>query len=302
MTLFERLHMPSLDGATEWLNSGPLGPAELRGHVVLANFWTLTCIQPAAPRAVRPRVVAGLPKRRVGRDRHPHAGVLARARHRWRAALDEGASDRLPGRCRQRVRDLERLRQPLLAGAVLRRRGRHHPRPPLRRRALRAIGAPDPAAARHAPTRSPIACASTTGPSPASGRSGARTSGSRGPAAASPTGFHARDAHLVLSPGHESRFPSRVLLDGEARARHTAWTSTRERRAQGRPPLPARASAKRSASGRWRSPSSSPAPRRTCSRSGNAPTPSKVLGLRVLSEPPVAISAGEHSAVVSALL
>jgi thiol-disulfide isomerase/thioredoxin len=36
--------MPSLDGASEWLNSEALGPAELRGHVVLVNFWTLTCI------------------------------------------------------------------------------------------------------------------------------------------------------------------------------------------------------------------------------------------------------------------
>jgi thiol-disulfide isomerase/thioredoxin len=44
MTVFERLHIPSLDGATEWLNSEPLGPAELSGHVVLVNFWTLTCI------------------------------------------------------------------------------------------------------------------------------------------------------------------------------------------------------------------------------------------------------------------
>jgi hypothetical protein len=44
MALFERLHMPSLGGATEWLNSEPLGPAELRGHVVLFDFWTLTCI------------------------------------------------------------------------------------------------------------------------------------------------------------------------------------------------------------------------------------------------------------------
>jgi thiol-disulfide isomerase/thioredoxin len=35
--------MPSFAGATEWLNSEPLGP-ELRGHVVLVNFWTLTCI------------------------------------------------------------------------------------------------------------------------------------------------------------------------------------------------------------------------------------------------------------------
>jgi hypothetical protein len=36
--------MPPLGGATEWLNSEPLGPAELRGHVVLVDFWTLTCI------------------------------------------------------------------------------------------------------------------------------------------------------------------------------------------------------------------------------------------------------------------
>ena len=28
MTLFERVHMPSFAGATEWLNSEPLGPAE----------------------------------------------------------------------------------------------------------------------------------------------------------------------------------------------------------------------------------------------------------------------------------
>jgi thiol-disulfide isomerase/thioredoxin len=38
------LHMPMLDGATEWLNTEPLGPDELRGHVVLVDFWTLTCI------------------------------------------------------------------------------------------------------------------------------------------------------------------------------------------------------------------------------------------------------------------
>ena len=36
--------MPSLDGATGWLNSPPLTAAALRGHVVLVNFWTYTCI------------------------------------------------------------------------------------------------------------------------------------------------------------------------------------------------------------------------------------------------------------------
>src|SRR5215217_4523217 len=44
MSVFQRVHMPSLDGATGWLNSEPLGSAELRGQVVLVNFWTLTCI------------------------------------------------------------------------------------------------------------------------------------------------------------------------------------------------------------------------------------------------------------------
>jgi hypothetical protein len=42
--MFERLHMPPFAGTAEWLNSEPLGPAELSGHVVLVNFWTLTCI------------------------------------------------------------------------------------------------------------------------------------------------------------------------------------------------------------------------------------------------------------------
>jgi thiol-disulfide isomerase/thioredoxin len=36
--------MPSLAGATEWLNSPPLTPAGLRGSVVLVEFWTYTCI------------------------------------------------------------------------------------------------------------------------------------------------------------------------------------------------------------------------------------------------------------------
>jgi thiol-disulfide isomerase/thioredoxin len=37
-------HLPGLDGATGWLNSPPLTPAELGGRVVLVNFWTYTCI------------------------------------------------------------------------------------------------------------------------------------------------------------------------------------------------------------------------------------------------------------------
>ena len=36
--------MPSLDGATAWINSPPLTPQVLRGKVVLVDFWTYSCI------------------------------------------------------------------------------------------------------------------------------------------------------------------------------------------------------------------------------------------------------------------
>jgi Thioredoxin like C-terminal domain/Redoxin len=36
--------LPPFDGATTWLNSGPLTPAGLRGQVVVVNFGTYTCI------------------------------------------------------------------------------------------------------------------------------------------------------------------------------------------------------------------------------------------------------------------
>jgi thiol-disulfide isomerase/thioredoxin len=36
--------MPSLDGAVIWLNSPPLSTADLRGQVVVLDFWTYTCV------------------------------------------------------------------------------------------------------------------------------------------------------------------------------------------------------------------------------------------------------------------
>src|SRR5579863_8484084 len=35
---------PSLNGATDWLNTQPLTLEYLRGKVVLIDFWTYTCI------------------------------------------------------------------------------------------------------------------------------------------------------------------------------------------------------------------------------------------------------------------
>jgi thiol-disulfide isomerase/thioredoxin len=37
-------HLPGFDGATGWLNSPPLTMDDLRGKVVLVDFWTYTCI------------------------------------------------------------------------------------------------------------------------------------------------------------------------------------------------------------------------------------------------------------------
>jgi len=37
-------HLPGFDGATSWLNSPPLTVDDLRGKVVVVQFWTFTCI------------------------------------------------------------------------------------------------------------------------------------------------------------------------------------------------------------------------------------------------------------------
>ena len=78
--------------------------------------------------------------------------------------------------------------------------------------------------------------------------------------------FHARDAHLVLSAGAREPIPFRVLLDGEAPGPVTRRrTSTRTETACSATAActSSCASTTRSASGHWRSHSSSPAPRRT---------------------------------------
>ena len=76
---------------------------------------------------------------------------------------------------------------------------------------------------------------------------GPETSCSNRPAGASRSGSHARDAHLVLSPGAREPIPFRVLLDGEAPGRVTRRRRRRgrQRRASRQPHVPARPPARR---------------------------------------------------------
>ena len=92
--------MPSLGGATAWLNSEPLGPAELQGHVVLVNFWTLTCIN----------WLRTAPYVRAWSQAYRNDGLTVIGVHTpefsfehelaGRTARDEGTRDRLSGRRR----------------------------------------------------------------------------------------------------------------------------------------------------------------------------------------------------------
>ena len=82
--------MPSLAGATEWLNSEPLTAADLQGRVVLIDFGTYTCINWLRTLPAYPRLGGEVPRARARRRRHPDAGVRVRAEPRQRAPGSEG--------------------------------------------------------------------------------------------------------------------------------------------------------------------------------------------------------------------
>ena len=58
--------MPSLSGATTWLNGPALTPAALRGKVVLVDFWTFSCINSLRP----------LPYLRAWSDKYQAKGLV----------------------------------------------------------------------------------------------------------------------------------------------------------------------------------------------------------------------------------
>ena len=274
--MFERLHIPSLDGATEWLNSEPLGPAGLRGHVVVVNFWTLTCInwlrqEPyvrAWSQAYRDDglVVIGVhtPEfsfehdidhvRRATKERaidypvavdNDYAIWNAFDNHYWPALYFVDTRRPHPRRALRR-RTLRTVRAHHPAAA------RRRPRPRPRRRAAawrrtptgticarpRRISATRAANSSRRPTRcsstnaaattSPPACPPTTGPSPAPGRSDARTSSSSeaGGSIACPIPGSRRPPRARHADS-ASRSRSACCSTAKPRAAHTAWMSTR---------------------------------------------------------------------------
>ncbi|MDI3262135.1 MAG: redoxin domain-containing protein [Fulvimonas sp.] len=86
-----RAAMPSLDGATAWLNSPPLDRAMLRGKVVLVDFWTYSCIN----------CLRALPYVRAWYDKYKDHGLVVIGVH-----APEFDFEKDPAHVRRTVREL----------------------------------------------------------------------------------------------------------------------------------------------------------------------------------------------------
>jgi cytochrome c biogenesis protein CcdA/thiol-disulfide isomerase/thioredoxin len=58
--------MPELSGAIAWINSPPLTPEQLKGHVVLVDFWTYSCIN----------CLRSIPYVRAWADKYKDSGLI----------------------------------------------------------------------------------------------------------------------------------------------------------------------------------------------------------------------------------
>jgi hypothetical protein len=241
MSVTAPVHMPALGGATEWLNSEPLGPAGLRGRVLLVNFWTLTCInwlrqEPyvrAWWQAYRDDglIVIGVhtPEfefehdialvRRATEERaidypvvvdNDYAVWSAFANQYWPALyfVDRDGIIRDEHFGEGRYEQSERVTQRLLGIE----------REPV---AVVGLGVEAQADWEHLRTPETYLGYGRSERSDAWALTGEWTVGRENVVLQEPGGsiaarFHARDAHLVLSPGAGDPVPFRVLLDGEA--------------------------------------------------------------------------------------
>ena len=98
--------------------------------------------------SLRPRLGAKIQGPGPGRDRRARAGISVREEHRQCKERRRQIEDRLSRRDRQRLRDLARVQQRILAGGLFHRRGGPHPPPLFRRGRLRPVRDSDPRTAR----------------------------------------------------------------------------------------------------------------------------------------------------------
>jgi cytochrome c biogenesis protein CcdA/thiol-disulfide isomerase/thioredoxin len=83
--------LPSLAGATAWLNTAPLTAPALRGKVVLVDFWTYSCIN----------CIRALPYVREWADKYKEHGLVVLGVH-----APEFAFEKDPGNVQRAVKDL----------------------------------------------------------------------------------------------------------------------------------------------------------------------------------------------------
>ena len=75
--------MPSLEGATSWLNSMPLSSADLQGKVVLIDFWTYSCIN----------CLRTLPYTKAWHERYKDKGLIVIGVHSPEFAFEKVAAN-----------------------------------------------------------------------------------------------------------------------------------------------------------------------------------------------------------------
>jgi len=142
--------LPSLSGAVDWLNSPPLKSSDLRGKVVIVNFWTYSCIN----------CLRTLPYLKAWANRYRDQGLVVIGVHSPEFAFEHNIAN-----VKRAAADLHidypvaidnnlavpqgvaGLRQSVLAGLLYRGCARPDPLSPFWRRRIREVGRGDPSIA-----------------------------------------------------------------------------------------------------------------------------------------------------------
>lgn len=75
--------MPDLSGTIEWFNSPPLSSSELKGHIVLVDFWTYSCIN----------CLRSIPYVRAWAERYKDSGLIVLGIHTPEFAFEKDADN-----------------------------------------------------------------------------------------------------------------------------------------------------------------------------------------------------------------